>query len=55
MTNTEFCCGTENVSIEQNISEFLIEINVIDEGPFTYCFCPHNLEYVIGPLENAQY
>lgn len=55
MFNTEFCCGTDSVSFLENYNSNNIEIEIVDNGPFTYCLCPHNLEFSIGPLKEENY
>jgi hypothetical protein len=53
--NTMFCCGTEKVEIKTEIKNDTIFISEIDLGPFTYCYCWHDLNFEIGPLENKTY
>ena len=55
LENTEFCCGTDSVSLSKIISNNAIEIEIIDNGPYTYCYCPHNLDFEIGSLLNQHY
>ena len=55
MINTEFCCGTDSVSLSTVITENEIAVQVIDLGPHTYCYCPHDLEFMIGPFDNSNY
>ena len=55
LSNTEFCCGTDSISISKNIVDNKISIEIIDNGPFTYCFCSHDLEFTIGPFDNDDY
>jgi len=52
---TMFCCGTEKVDINVEIRNDTIYIQEIDLGPFTYCYCWHDLEFEIGPLNNKKY
>jgi len=53
--NTMFCCGTEQVEIKSEILNDTIYISETDLGPFTYCYCWHDLNFEIGPLENKAY
>ena len=53
--NTMFCCGTEQVEIKAEIKNDTILISEIDLGPFTYCYCWHDLNFEIGPLEKKTY
>lgn len=53
--NTMFCCGTGQVEINTEIKNDTIFISEIDLGPFTYCYCFHDLIFEIGPLENKTY
>lgn len=53
--NTMFCCGTENVEINCEIRNDSIFIEEIDLGPYTYCYCLHDLEFEIGPLNKSNY
>lgn len=55
MINTEFCCGTGSVSIDKYIDLDEISIEIIDNGPFTYCFCPRDLEFTLNSLDNKDY
>ena len=55
MVNTEFCCGTDSVSIDKTVDENNLSIEIIDNGPFTYCFCPHDMEFSIANLDNKAY
>jgi hypothetical protein len=55
LTNTEFCCGTDSVSIDCSIKENDIHIVITDLGPYTHCFCPHDLEFSIGALDQGSY
>lgn len=48
LKNTEFCCGTETIQIEDTIEGNQIVIDLIDEGPFTYCFCFHDVDFELG-------
>ena len=52
---TEFCCGTDSISLDKDISGNTTTIEIIDQGPFTYCFCPHHIEFEIGPYEEEDY
>jgi len=54
-SNTEFCCGTDSISISSNISGNDIKVEIIDLGPFTWCYCPHDLSFSIGPLKKEDY
>ena len=53
--NTEFCCGTSLMQIDCNIFGGKIIIKEVDLGPFTDCYCLHDMSYVIGPLQNMHY
>ncbi len=55
MINTEFCCGTDSISFSTNIESDKISIEVIDNGPYTYCFCTHDLEFYLNDLESKDY
>ena len=55
MINTEFCCGTDSVSTDRSVNVNKINVEIIDNGPFTYCFCPHDLEFSLTVLENKEY
>ena len=55
MINTEFCCGTDSVSIGKTIEDNKLSIKIIDNGPFSYCFCPHDLEFNLTSLDNKVY
>ncbi|MEN8122382.1 MAG: hypothetical protein ABFS35_18700 [Bacteroidota bacterium] len=55
LVNTEFCCGTDSISLRKNFNDNKISIEIIDNGPFTYCYCPHDLEFTIDNLENVDY
>lgn len=55
MLNTEFCCGTDSVSIAKTIDESKLKFEIIDNGPFSYCYCPHDLQFNITSLENKEY
>jgi hypothetical protein len=53
--NTEFCCGTESITINENIYGNEIIIEIIDNGPYTLCYCPHDADFLIGPLAEMEY
>jgi hypothetical protein len=53
--NTEFCCGTDSISISSTVNGNDIKVEIIDLGPFTWCFCAHDLEFSIGPLDRSEY
>lgn len=53
--NSMFCCGTEKIDINVEIRNDTIFIREIDLGPFTYCYCFHDLGFNIGPLNRIKY
>lgn len=53
--NSVFCCGTEQLDIDFELSGDTIFIKEIDLGPHTYCFCNHDVEFNIGPLKKGTY
>jgi hypothetical protein len=53
--NTMFCCGTKQVEIKNEIKNDTIFITETDLGPYTYCYCRHDLFFEIGPLEDKSY
>lgn len=53
--NAEFCCGSDSFDIDLNMSGDTILIHEIDKGPFSYCYCEHDLAYRIGPIEYGSY
>jgi hypothetical protein len=53
--NSEFCCGTEKLDIQCTLRNDSIIIKEIDLGPFTYCFCKHDIDFEIGPLAYGVY
>jgi hypothetical protein len=55
INNTEFCCGTDSISINKSITDNKLTLEIIDKGPFTYCYCPHDVEFSIGPFKNDNY
>ena len=55
LINTEFCCGTDSVSLNKTENDNKIGVEIIDNGPLTYCFCPHDLEFNLTSLENKLY
>lgn len=55
MLNTDFCCETDSVSIDKTIDENKISLEIIDNGPFSYCYCPHDLEFKLTSLDNKVY
>jgi hypothetical protein len=55
MINTEFCCGTDSVSTNISINQDKINIEIIDNGPFSYCFCPHDIELNLTSLATKDY
>jgi hypothetical protein len=52
---TEFCCESEKVDIDFKISGDTIIIHEVDKGPFSYCFCEHDISFNIGPLDYRNY
>lgn len=55
LVNTEFCCGTDSISINCEHADQDITLGITDHGPFTWCFCPHDVEFSTGPLNNTNY
>ena len=55
MINTEFCCSTDSVSIGKIIDENRLNIEIIDNGPSSYCYCTHDLEFNLTSLDNKVY
>lgn len=55
MINTEFCCGTDSISLNKTVNDNKISIEIIDNGPFTYCYCPHDLEFDLTSLDSKIY
>jgi hypothetical protein len=55
LINTEFCCGTDSILILDSITNATIRLELIDLGPFTYCFCYHNVSFDLGPLTEGEY
>ena len=53
--NTEFCCGADSITINDSINNNAILIEIVDNGPHTHCFCPREIEFLIGPLSNEDY
>ncbi len=53
--NTMFCCGTKQVEIKNEIKNDTIFITETDLGPYTYCYCRHDLNFEIGPLKDKSY
>jgi hypothetical protein len=53
--NALFSCGSEDFDIQSEFNSDSITLKEIDLGPYTYCFCPHDVEFEIGPLENMIY
>lgn len=54
-SNSEFCCGTDSISISSTVSGNDITVEIIDLGPFTWCYCPHDLSFSLGPLCKEEY
>lgn len=52
---SEFCCESEKVDIDFKISGDTIIIHEVDKGPFSYCFCEHDISFNIGPLDYRIY
>jgi hypothetical protein len=53
--NTEFCCGADSISVFDSLNNSVIVVEIIDNGPHTHCFCPRDVEFLIGPLKNETY
>ena len=53
--NTEFCCGTDSISILDTVAGTTILLELIDYGPFTWCFCYHDVTFDLGPLAEDEY
>ena len=53
--NSEFCCDTDSLIIGLKQSESSIEIEVYDMGPYSYCFCDHDLFFSVGPFKEQVY
>lgn len=52
---TEFCCATESIEIKTVTKNNQINLEIIDQGPLSYCFCPHDIEFIIENLTNIEY
>lgn len=52
---SEFCCGTEIINIDFTVNGDSLIIEEIDKGPFSYCFCEHDISFNIGPLDYGDY
>jgi len=55
MYNTEFCCATDSVSIKKTGEGNSLMIEIIDEGPFSWCYCPHDLSFTLTGLGRGTY
>lgn len=53
--NTEFCCGTDSISLNNNIDGSKINITVFDEEPYSNCICLHDISITIGSLDQIEY
>jgi hypothetical protein len=53
--NSVFCCGSEEIDVNFELIGDTLFINEKDLGPFTYCFCNHDVEFKIGPLKEKSY
>ena len=51
----EFCCETEDIEISFAVNGDSLIIQEIDNGPFSYCFCEHDISFNIGPLDYGYY
>jgi len=54
MYNTEFCCGTDSLSLDETADGNSISCEIIDGGPFTYCNCPHDLSFTLESFREGQ-
>ncbi|MFC2136883.1 hypothetical protein ACFLTE_01780 [Bacteroidota bacterium] len=52
---TELCCSTDSIIVEDSIIDNMITLKIIDHGPLSYCYCPRDVEFAIGPLNNKIY
>ncbi|MEN8157550.1 MAG: hypothetical protein ABFS10_11415 [Bacteroidota bacterium] len=52
---TMFCCGTEEIDIRIENRNDTIVIHEIDLGPYTWCYCWHDITFKIGPFKSKQY
>lgn len=52
---SETCCGTDSIKIDCKISGDSLLIREIDLGPYTYCYCPHDIKFKIGPFNYEKY
>jgi len=53
--NTEFCCGTDSIAIMDSIADHHILLDLVDEGPYTWCFCFHDVTFNLGPIAEGEY
>ena len=53
--NTEFCCDTDSLIIGLSQSNDSVEIEIYDMGPYSYCFCDHDLFFAVGPFKEQIY
>lgn len=49
---SEFCCGTESLDVQLLNNNDSILIEETDLGPYTYCFCNHEVSYTLDQLQN---
>ena len=48
----EFCCSdTGKADVELTENNDIINLKEIDLGPYTYCFCKHNLDFTISGID----
>jgi len=55
MQNTEFCCGTEAISINRAGEGNAVSCEIIDEGPYTRCLCQHDLSFMLEDFRKGSY
>ena len=50
-----FCCASEGIDISLNVKGDSIIIQEVDKGPFSYCYCKHDISFNLGPLDYGNY
>jgi len=53
--NTEYCCATDSLNLDFSMDTTSIQIIIEDLGPYSRCFCPHEISFPIENMGNETY
>jgi len=52
--NSELCCETDSLLVWATHSSDSCKVEIIDMGPYAWCFCPRTISFRLGPVDTEQ-